>query len=258
MILRARKIECIVCWPSTRCNLDRYLMTILTSTLIPSWTCSSRTTRKTLQSPLCYASLEFLRWIATVSTGGRLGTRTPTAFCYHQIKWRSVRHYSFSAPCSITRALPISTEWLLTTNLFSSCDVLSASVSSSSSAMGNYISAKPLTAVTWNFAIFRPSFIREPNDSRQFNLKAHFHFECSCEACMENYPIAFNQSLRRELLTIRDDLILSTEVWREEFARNCKIIQENQGKFSTHALCKIMDRNLYLLAAIAKNEPFVF
>lgn len=75
---------------------------------------------------------------------------------------------------------------------------------------------------------------------------------------MENYPIAFNQSLRRELLTIRDDLTLSTEVWREEFARNCKIIQENQGKFSTHALCKIMDRNLYLLAAIAKNEPFVF
>lgn len=104
----------------------------------------------------------------------------------------------------------------------------------------------------------RPSFIREPNESRQSNLKAHFDFECSCEACIKSYPIAFNGSLNRETLIIKDQLISSTTEWKNEFRKNCQMIEENKNKFPSHTLCKLMDRNLYLLAAIARNEPFLF
>lgn len=75
---------------------------------------------------------------------------------------------------------------------------------------------------------------------------------------MENYPISFSQPLRKEKLTIQDGLIVSSDKWKEEFKRNCRTIENNQQSFPSHTLCKIMDRNMYLLAAIAKNEPFVF
>lgn len=60
------------------------------------------------------------------------------------------------------------------------------------------------------------------------------------------------------MLTIRDEPIESTDEWEKEFNKNCQTIDENRKNFPSHAMCKIMDRNLYLLAAIAKNEPFVF
>lgn len=75
---------------------------------------------------------------------------------------------------------------------------------------------------------------------------------------MLNYPISFNQPLRREQLTIQDGLIASTDEWRKEFKSNCRTIEDNHKTFPSHALCKIMDRNMHLLAAIAKNEPFMF
>lgn len=112
--------------------------------------------------------------------------------------------------------------------------------------------------LTFTLNLSSPSFIREPNESRQSNLKVHFHFECSCEACLKSYPIAFNTSLSNEVLKIEDGLIISTSTWREEFKKNCRDIEDNHRKFPSHALCQIMDRNLYLLAAIARNEPFVF
>lgn len=104
----------------------------------------------------------------------------------------------------------------------------------------------------------RPSFIREPNDSRQKNLKSHFDFDCSCEACTESYPIAFNHALRSDFLVIKDGLISSNTAWVNEFRSNCQLIEMQQKKFPSHGLCKLMDRNLYLLAAIARNEPFLF
>lgn len=75
---------------------------------------------------------------------------------------------------------------------------------------------------------------------------------------MLNYPISFNQPLRREQLTIQDGLIASTDEWRKEFKSNCRTIEDNHKTFPSHTLCKIMDRNVHLLAAIAKNEPFMF
>ena len=102
-----------------------------------------------------------------------------------------------------------------------------------------------------------PTFIREPNESRQSNLKAHFDFDCSCEACEKNYPISFSHSSSRDRLEISESFIKSTEPWQEEFHKNCREIEENQRKFPSHLVCKIIDRNMFLLAAIARNEPFV-
>jgi hypothetical protein len=101
----------------------------------------------------------------------------------------------------------------------------------------------------------RPSFVREPNEMRQTNLKNHFDFECCCEACTANYPIAFNSS-SKDSLTI-DGTSNSTDLWKEEFKTNCREIEENPRKFPSHLICRIIDRNMYLLAAIARNEPFV-
>ncbi|CRK88994.1 CLUMA_CG002773, isoform A [Clunio marinus] len=110
------------------------------------------------------------------------------------------------------------------------------------------------------FISYGPSFIREPNDFRQMNLKAHFDFSCSCEACVANFPIAFSHPLSREVLTIKDGPITSNDEWKwkEELKKNYQAIEGNHTKFPSLSLWKIMDRNLYLLAAIARNEPFVF
>lgn len=75
---------------------------------------------------------------------------------------------------------------------------------------------------------------------------------------MKSYPIAFNQCMLKEILIIENKLISSTHKWIEEFKRNCNFIEENESRFPSYALCKVMDRNLYLLAAIARNEPFIF
>lgn len=104
----------------------------------------------------------------------------------------------------------------------------------------------------------RPSFIREPNESRQKNLKSHFHFDCSCEACMNSYPISFNNALKSDILLIKNGRITSNSEWIEKFKSNCQTILMQHKKFPSEQLCKLMDRNLYLLAAIARNEPFLF
>lgn len=109
-----------------------------------------------------------------------------------------------------------------------------------------------------SLTFYRPSFIREPYDSRRSNLKAHFDFECCCEACEENYPIAFNHTSNKDRLTISEAVIKSTEQWKEEFKNNCRDIEAHQRKFPSNFVCKIIERNMFLLAAIAKNEPFVF
>lgn len=75
---------------------------------------------------------------------------------------------------------------------------------------------------------------------------------------MKSYPLAFNQCMSKEVLVIEDKLISSTHEWKEEFKRNCNFIEENQSKFPSYTVCKIMDRNLYLLAAISRLEPFLF
>lgn len=103
----------------------------------------------------------------------------------------------------------------------------------------------------------RPSFTREPNESRQMNLQNSFHFSCSCEACSStNYPITFNPTLQSLRFVVTDDTC--SDDWIAEFKKNCDFIQENCQKFPSRMICNLMDRNLYLLAAIAKNEPFSF
>lgn len=109
-----------------------------------------------------------------------------------------------------------------------------------------------------NFIFNRPSFTREPNEYRQMNLQNSFHFACSCEACSSNYPITFNPSLQSLRLVIKEETSPTMEKWIEEFKKNCDFIKENCQKFPNRMICTLMDRNLYLLAAIAKNEPFIF
>lgn len=89
-------------------------------------------------------------------------------------------------------------------------------------------------------------------------MKAHFDFLCSCEACHKQYPVAYSHGISTDKLKIKDGLIKSTAEWEEEFKKNCQLIADNHSKFPSHWLCKIMDRNLFLLAAIARNEPFIF
>jgi len=109
------------------------------------------------------------------------------------------------------------------------------------------------------FISYGPSFIRAPSEWRQEDLKVHFDFICACEACQQSYPLSFNNSIFGDALLLPEGRMpASTIEWQQEFRRNCRAIEENQSKFPSAWLCRIMDRNLYLLAAIARNEPFMF
>lgn len=96
-----------------------------------------------------------------------------------------------------------------------------------------------------------------PYDNRKMSLKQNFHFICGCEACSypENFPINFNNSLQ-EIKMSSSGFMLNDLI--EEFYRNCSKIDKNLGKYPSPSLSSLMDRNLYILAVIAKNEPFIF
>lgn len=75
---------------------------------------------------------------------------------------------------------------------------------------------------------------------------------------MRCYPISFNLPLAKEILVIESGAAKPVENWIEELRRNCQAIEKGCELFPNLTLCRLMDRNLYLMAGIAQSEPFLF
>lgn len=79
---------------------------------------------------------------------------------------------------------------------------------------------------------------------------------CCCEACTRDYPTSAIYPWTGIPIVISE--ASKVDEWKVEFTENCLEIVENQHVLSHSELCLIMMRNLYLLVAIAKTEPFIF
>lgn len=75
---------------------------------------------------------------------------------------------------------------------------------------------------------------------------------------MKSYPISFNLPLAKEILVIESGESKPVESWIEELRKNCQAIEKGRKLFPNLTLCRLMDRNLYLMAGIAQTEPFLF
>lgn len=101
---------------------------------------------------------------------------------------------------------------------------------------------------------FRTTFIQESREIRQQHFMDRYGFQCSCEACERN----FNCLSLREIINLRiyRPEFLSIEESKNKFKENCEILMQHQ-KYD-YEMLKITFENMYLLAIIAKAEPFIF
>lgn len=104
----------------------------------------------------------------------------------------------------------------------------------------------------WKSALF----LDIPREIRQQNLQDEYGFMCCCDACTGDYPTSAIYPWTGIPVVISE--FSKAVEWKTEFAENCLKIVENQDVLSHSELCLIMMRNLYLLVAIAKSEPFIF
>lgn len=80
-----------------------------------------------------------------------------------------------------------------------------------------------------------------------------YEFFCSCEACANNYP-----QLTFPFADFGEFDRTSIDELKKKFKTNCKVIAENPEKSSKMKIVKLIVQNYYLLAAIAKSDPFIF
>lgn len=95
-----------------------------------------------------------------------------------------------------------------------------------------------------------------PREIRQQNLHDEYGFLCNCEACIKDYPASAIYPWTGVPLVIGE--LSNADEWRKELKKNCIKIVKKQDSWSQSELCLLMMRNVYLLTALAKTEPFIF
>lgn len=95
-----------------------------------------------------------------------------------------------------------------------------------------------------------------PREIRQENLIDEYGFLCCCEACSGDYPTSAIYPWTGIPIVINE--LSKVDEWKKEFKKNCLKIVKYQNILSHSELCLFMMRNVYLLVAIAKTEPFIF
>ncbi|KAG4075534.1 hypothetical protein HA402_003359 [Bradysia odoriphaga] len=114
---------------------------------------------------------------------------------------------------------------------------------------------RPIQSGQQLFVSYGALFLDIPREIRQQNLKDEYGFVCCCDACAGDYPTAAIYPWTGIPLVVKESEVSE---WKEEFTRNCLKIVKKQHVYSHSELCLIMMRNVYLLVAIAKTEPFIF
>jgi len=92
--------------------------------------------------------------------------------------------------------------------------------------------------------IFSKLFHQLPKAKRQKSLRLKFGFDCSCEACENDFPLA--HELTKLNLQPESD---STKA--KIFLNNCLFIESNFRHYPSFELCKAMNSNLSLLQQMA-------
>ncbi|KAJ6646435.1 Histone-lysine N-methyltransferase ASHR1 [Pseudolycoriella hygida] len=106
------------------------------------------------------------------------------------------------------------------------------------------------------FISYGSLFLDMPREIRQQNLKDEYGFWCCCEACVRDYPTSAVYPWTGVPIVISELSVANG--WKDEFKKNCLKIVKKQNVWSQAELCLLMVRNLYLVTAIAKTEPFIF
>lgn len=104
--------------------------------------------------------------------------------------------------------------------------------------------------------IYRSNFTFFDRDKRQLNLLQDFQFKCSCEACVNDYPLMsdlkkYDKNFVDPPTLISDDIFKA----KSQYVSNCEYVEKNikQFPFPSYEICMTMQHSFRLLHYIANK-----
>lgn len=116
---------------------------------------------------------------------------------------------------------------------------------------------RPLNANEQLFRSYGEEFLSGPSAlERRQELMRKFGYECNCDACVHDYPVA--RDLKEiDLSFVYDDISkIDEETAKEMFKSNCDYINENFHNFPSKELCYLMSVNVLCLGVLSKPASF--
>ncbi|KAG5677365.1 hypothetical protein PVAND_007129 [Polypedilum vanderplanki] len=123
-----------------------------------------------------------------------------------------------------------------------------------------YVVKKPIEAGQQLFVGYLSNFTLCEREKRQADLFQDFSFHCTCDACVQNFPLMkdlkrCDENFKEELPTLSRYSISDA---KKIYEYNCKYIETNINKFPfpCYEICFLMQSSFRLLHFIA-NKPFL-
>lgn len=115
-----------------------------------------------------------------------------------------------------------------------------------------FIVTRPIEKNQQLLVCYRSNFLGFNKRDRKKELRRSYRFECSCEACFNDYPTLDNMVASDSSFTEPPSTIASVESAKLEFKMNCDYINSHIKSFPNYEICTLLNRNRNLLASIAE------
>lgn len=115
-----------------------------------------------------------------------------------------------------------------------------------------FIATRPIEKNQQLLVCYRSNFLGFNKRDRKKELRRSYRFECSCEACFNDYPKLDNMVASDSSFTEPPSTIASVESAKLEFKMNCDYINSHNKSFPNYEICTLLNRNQNLLASIAE------
>ena len=109
-----------------------------------------------------------------------------------------------------------------------------------------FVTSKPVEINQQLFVCYRSNFLASNKEKRQREIFKSYRFNCSCEACTNNFPTSEKLPKTDESFELPEfDTIF------DEFKFNCIYIDENIKQFPNSEIATLISRNQTILESIA-------